>query len=124
VKKRGLPEGYVRGLEKLWGIAIKEVDTIEDSILTALAGNNDNESVLNVWNDESKPPRILIISDLSLHLSGSPKLLNLNARTVHGHAKLMRSQTTQKHGWMFGGSHKCLESLRGYFRLKNLQPRP
>ncbi len=55
VKKRGLPEGYVRGLEKLWGIAIKEVDTIEDSILTALAGNEDsNKSVLNVWNDESK----------------------------------------------------------------------
>jgi hypothetical protein len=50
-----LPEGYVRGLEKLWGIAIKEVDTIEDSILTALAGNEDsNKSVLNVWNDESK----------------------------------------------------------------------
>jgi hypothetical protein len=50
-----LPEGYVRSLEKLWGIAIKEVDTIEDSILTALAGNEDsNKSVLNVWNDESK----------------------------------------------------------------------
>ena len=59
VKKRGLPEGYVRGLEKLWGIAIKEVDTIEDSILTALAGNEDNESVLNVWNDESKSPNTL-----------------------------------------------------------------
>jgi hypothetical protein len=55
VKKRGLPEGYVRGLEKLWGIAIKEVDAIEDSILTALAGTKDgNKSALNVWNDESK----------------------------------------------------------------------
>jgi hypothetical protein len=58
VKKRGLPEGYVRGLEKLWGIAIKEVNTIEDSILTALAGNEDNESVLSVWNDESEPNSI------------------------------------------------------------------
>ncbi len=54
VKKRGLPEGYVRGLEKLWGIAIKEIDTIEDHILTALAGEESNESPLNVWNDESK----------------------------------------------------------------------
>jgi hypothetical protein len=25
VKKRGLPEGYVRGMEKLWGLAIQEV---------------------------------------------------------------------------------------------------
>jgi hypothetical protein len=53
-----LPEGYVRGLEKLWGIAIKEVNTIEDSILTALAGNEDNESVLSVWTDESEPNSI------------------------------------------------------------------
>ncbi len=54
MKKRGLPEGYVRGLEKLWGIAIKEIDTLEDHILTALAGEENNESALNVWNDESK----------------------------------------------------------------------
>jgi hypothetical protein len=55
VKKRGLPEGYVRGLEKLWGIAIKEVDAVEDNILAALASKeNSNESALNVWNDESK----------------------------------------------------------------------
>jgi hypothetical protein len=58
VKKRGLPEGYVRGLEKRWGIAIKEVNTIENGILTALAGNEDNESVLSVWNDESEPNSI------------------------------------------------------------------
>ena len=53
MKKRGLPEGYVRGLEKLWGIAIKEVDTVEDNILTALAGTDNNDSALNVWNDEN-----------------------------------------------------------------------
>jgi hypothetical protein len=79
VKKRGLPEGYVRGLEKLWGIAIKEVDTIEDSILTALAGNEDsNKSVLNVWNDESKQlseypfyPKVVELQ-LSFHIYIAP----------------------------------------------------
>jgi len=123
VKKRGLPEGYVRGLEKLWGIAIKEVDTIEDSILTALAGNEDNESVLNVWNDESKPFRIL--GHLWRFKSQvKSKALSLQCTDETGHTKLIDSQTIQKLGWMSGGSRKCLESSRGYFRLKNLQLRP
>jgi hypothetical protein len=43
VKKRGLPEGYVRGLEKLWGLAIREIDTVEDNILVALGGDVDSK---------------------------------------------------------------------------------
>jgi hypothetical protein len=42
VKKRGLPEGYVRGLEKLWGLAIRDVDAVEDNVLMALAGDDDS----------------------------------------------------------------------------------
>ncbi|KAE8443737.1 hypothetical protein EG329_001417 [Mollisiaceae sp. DMI_Dod_QoI] len=54
VKKRGLPEGYVRGLEKLWGLAIRDVDAVEDQMLVALAGDEEsNESPLTLWNDES-----------------------------------------------------------------------
>lgn len=34
VKKRGLPEGYVRGIEKLWGLTIREVEGVEDEILS------------------------------------------------------------------------------------------
>jgi len=36
VKKRGLPEGYVRGLEKLWGLAIRDGDHIESDMLGIL----------------------------------------------------------------------------------------
>jgi hypothetical protein len=36
VKKRGLPEGYVRGLEKLWGLAIRDGDHIETDMLGIL----------------------------------------------------------------------------------------
>jgi hypothetical protein len=43
VKKRGLPEGYVRGMEKLWGLAIREIDTVEDNILVALGGDEDSK---------------------------------------------------------------------------------
>ncbi len=42
MKKRGLPEGYVRGLEKLWGLAIRDVDAVEDNVLMALVGDEDS----------------------------------------------------------------------------------
>jgi hypothetical protein len=50
VKKRGLPEGYVRGLEKLWGLAIRDVDQIEDNMLEAINRKNGDQQD---WNDEA-----------------------------------------------------------------------
>lgn len=52
VKKRGLPEGYVRGLEKLWGLAIRDVRGVEDNVLLALTGDGQNDAFLDDWNDE------------------------------------------------------------------------
>lgn len=52
VKKRGLPEGYVRGLEKLWGLAIGEAQGVEDSILRVLSSGDENERIVDIWNDE------------------------------------------------------------------------
>ena len=49
VKKRGLPEGYVRGLEKLWGLAIREVEGVEDSVLLVITGEDGNDTVASVW---------------------------------------------------------------------------
>lgn len=50
VKKRGLPEGYVRGMEKLWGLAVKEVEDVEEDVLAALG---DEEQQRSVWKDEN-----------------------------------------------------------------------
>ncbi|CAL3967980.1 unnamed protein product [Diplocarpon coronariae] len=62
VKKRGLPEGYVRGLEKLWGLAIRDVDEVEDNILAALAGDKDStESPLSAWKDEANSDTLVEI---------------------------------------------------------------
>ncbi|KAL3420110.1 hypothetical protein PVAG01_08609 [Phlyctema vagabunda] len=52
VKKRGLPEGYVRGLEKLWGLAIREVEGMEDKILLVLTGEDGTETLLTIWNED------------------------------------------------------------------------
>lgn len=61
VKKRGLPEGYVRGLEKLWGLAIREVEGVEDNILLVITGEDGNGSFLSVWNDDGDPDNLVEI---------------------------------------------------------------
>lgn len=56
-KKRGLPEGYVRGLEKLWALSISNIDGLERKVLTLL-GIYDETSLTNqkfqsLWVDEN-----------------------------------------------------------------------
>lgn len=47
-RKRGLPEGYVRGLEKLFALAVNRVQGLEET-LTGLMGRED---VPRIWNHE------------------------------------------------------------------------
>lgn len=62
VKKRGLPEGYVRGLEKLWGLAIRDVGEIEDNMLEALNGDEEtNDSPVKIWTDETNSENLVNI---------------------------------------------------------------
>ncbi|RDL31481.1 uncharacterized protein BP5553_09690 [Venustampulla echinocandica] len=69
VKKRGLPEGYVRGLEKLWGVAIQGADDIEETILEALKnGKEVDTSSLKTWNDEANSEKLVNVWRRS-HLS-------------------------------------------------------
>ncbi|KFX86648.1 hypothetical protein V490_08980 [Pseudogymnoascus sp. VKM F-3557] len=52
-KKRGLPEGYVRGLEKLWGISLRNAHGLEATILKIIeTDDTDPHSLARVWNDK------------------------------------------------------------------------
>ncbi|TAQ87310.1 hypothetical protein B7494_g4346 [Chlorociboria aeruginascens] len=53
VKKRGLPEGYVRGMEKLWGLTIREVDGIEKNILSVFTGDEKSDGLRQSWSDDA-----------------------------------------------------------------------
>ncbi|TVY82371.1 Quinic acid utilization activator [Lachnellula suecica] len=60
VKKRGLPEGYVRGLEKLWGLAIRDGNHIETDMLSILDGNGvEDGGSLKAWNDEGNSENLV-----------------------------------------------------------------
>lgn len=73
VKKRGLPEGYVRGMEKLWGLAVKEVEDVEEELLAALGDENQQRTV---WNDESNSENLVDIWRKSQIFSGLERLLS------------------------------------------------
>ncbi|RFU33621.1 hypothetical protein B7463_g2710, partial [Scytalidium lignicola] len=57
VKKRGLPEGYVRGMEKLWGLTIREMKGVEDAVLLLLTG--DEGALIRVWNDDGQSENLV-----------------------------------------------------------------
>ncbi|QSS60289.1 quinic acid utilization activator [Histoplasma capsulatum] len=55
-KKRGLPEGYVRGLEKLWALSMSNIEGLEGAVLEML-GFKEGESprrkkLVALWNNE------------------------------------------------------------------------
>ncbi|KAJ5086272.1 hypothetical protein NUU61_007579 [Penicillium alfredii] len=56
-KKRGLPEGYVRGLEKLWALSLCNIDGFEDTMLAMLGTTAESagrrERVMSVWAEDS-----------------------------------------------------------------------
>ncbi|ETN45652.1 uncharacterized protein HMPREF1541_09484 [Cyphellophora europaea CBS 101466] len=47
-KKRGLPEGYVRAVEKLWAVTFARVTGLEDYMLLML--HQDRDLLMNIWN--------------------------------------------------------------------------
>ncbi|KAL4789191.1 fungal-specific transcription factor domain-containing protein [Aspergillus venezuelensis] len=55
-KKRGLPEGYVRGMEKLWALAICNIDGFEDTMLSLLGTTADSvgrrDRLISLWTDD------------------------------------------------------------------------
>ncbi|KAL3456679.1 hypothetical protein BJX64DRAFT_37757 [Aspergillus heterothallicus] len=55
-KKRGLPEGYVRGLEKLWALAICNIDGFEDTMLSLLGTTAEStgrrKKLMTLWGDD------------------------------------------------------------------------
>lgn len=56
-KKRGLPEGYVRGLEKLFALSICNIEGLEDTILTLLGATSGStgrrQRLMQLWNEEA-----------------------------------------------------------------------
>lgn len=87
VKKRGLPEGYVRGLEKLWGLAIREVQGVEDNILLVVSNDGGNDRFLDAWNDENNAESLVDTWRKSYISKELERLLSLPESVENGKRK-------------------------------------
>ncbi|BDD59103.1 hypothetical protein MPDQ_001231 [Monascus purpureus] len=56
-KKRGLPEGYVRGLEKLWALTLCNIEGLEDTVLAMIGATAESAEraprAMQLWTDDS-----------------------------------------------------------------------
>ncbi|OBT93382.2 hypothetical protein VE01_08792 [Pseudogymnoascus verrucosus] len=52
VKKRGLPEGYVRGLENLWGFTIREAPEVEANVISLMEQRHGTDALPRGWNSK------------------------------------------------------------------------
>ncbi|KAL4783883.1 fungal-specific transcription factor domain-containing protein [Aspergillus varians] len=97
-KKRGLPEGYVRGLEKLWALAICNIDGFEDTMLSLLGATTDSVSrrnrLISLWTNDGASETLheswkscRLYSALEKMLSSTP-----NASSPHGSGKRPRDE--------------------------------
>ncbi|KAL4923778.1 putative C6 transcription factor [Aspergillus undulatus] len=85
-KKRGLPEGYVRGLEKLWALAICNIDGFEDTMLSLLGttGDSVNDAASETLHESWKTCRLYSALEKMLSSSSDPS-------SPHGSVKRPRT---------------------------------
>ncbi|PGH28977.1 hypothetical protein GX50_08279 [[Emmonsia] crescens] len=61
-KKRGLPEGYVRGLEKLWALSISNIEGLEEVVLEMLGPKeielSRRKRLFSLWNSEGASEKL------------------------------------------------------------------
>ncbi|KAG0646699.1 Quinic acid utilization activator [Hyphodiscus hymeniophilus] len=100
VKKRGLPEGYVRGLEKLWGLAIRDVGDVEDDVLLVIAGETGTDS-LTTWNDEVNSDNLVEIWRKS-QISRELERLLSNIEPLTDNGKRKRGEADSQPGKKIG----------------------
>ncbi|KAJ5915281.1 transcriptional regulator family: Fungal Specific TF [Penicillium verhagenii] len=79
-KKRGLPEGYVRGLEKLWALSICNIDGFEETMLAMLGTTTESAGrrgkMMSVWTDDNNSESLHETWKTSRLFSALEKLLS------------------------------------------------
>ncbi|KAL4887892.1 C6 transcription factor [Aspergillus ambiguus] len=93
-KKRGLPEGYVRGLEKLWALSICNIDGFEDTMLTLLGTTAESAGrrgkILSLWTDDGASETLHESWKTSRLYGALEKMLSNSDPSSHGIGKRPR----------------------------------
>ncbi|KAL3470068.1 fungal-specific transcription factor domain-containing protein [Aspergillus californicus] len=98
-KKRGLPEGYVRGLEKLWALAVCNIDGFEDTMLSLLGTTAESAGrrnrLMSIWTDDGASETLHESWKTSRLYNGLEKLLSSNSDTSSPHSSGKRTRDEQ-----------------------------
>ncbi|KAK5464842.1 hypothetical protein LTS15_001405 [Exophiala xenobiotica] len=73
-KKRGLPEGYVRGMEKLWAVMVQKIPGLDDAVRKVVSVNE--EELSRIWNHHKHGEDLRTIWKESSVLSELERLLS------------------------------------------------
>nr|KAK5440401.1 hypothetical protein LTR18_007689 [Exophiala xenobiotica] len=93
-KKRGLPEGYVRGMEKLWAVMVKKVPGLDDAVRKVVSENE--EELSRIWNHHKHGDDLRTIWKESSVLSELETLLSrLEQPTAPDHKRKRDRETDQ-----------------------------
>ena len=112
VKKRGLPEGYVRGMEKLWGLAISEVQGVNDNLMHIIKKDEENDGFLSVWNDESNSESLVEFWRKSQVSRELERLLSApDQPTESGKRRRTESESYMGKTMKLGGTPSALEDV-------------
>lgn len=104
-KKRGLPEGYVRGLEKLWALSICNIDGFEDSMLAMLGTTAESaarrEKLMSVWKRDTSSESLHETWKTSRLYSALEKLLSNSEAPLPTTGKRSRNPDEELGQWEF-----------------------
>ncbi|KIW17431.1 hypothetical protein PV08_04625 [Exophiala spinifera] len=73
-KKRGLPEGYVRGIEKLWAVMLQKISGLDETARQVMLENEDE--LLRIWNHPKHGDNLHNVWKESSILSNLERLLS------------------------------------------------
>ncbi|OJJ53302.1 hypothetical protein ASPSYDRAFT_162870 [Aspergillus sydowii CBS 593.65] len=126
-KKRGLPEGYVRGLEKLWALAICNIDGFEDTMLSLLGTTAETvgrrDRLVSLWTDDGASETLHESWKTSRLYNALEKMLSSTPDPTSPHISAKRPRDEHRHSSHDPGSEWGFRIDRGSTPLSQGAPR-
>ncbi|RMZ84106.1 hypothetical protein DV738_g513, partial [Chaetothyriales sp. CBS 135597] len=111
-KKRGLPEGYVRGLEKLYSVLMAKLDGFEEAVVGLLSDEKDD--LTRVWNHQTYGDQ--------LHQTWKESNILQHLEVILAASSLVSQvDRTLDVSYLYEVSRKCIPFTEGLYVLGHVQ---
>ncbi|KAK5045674.1 hypothetical protein LTR84_009043 [Exophiala bonariae] len=122
-KKRGLPEGYVRGMEKLWAVMIQKIQGLDDTVERIM--NDNQEELLHLWNHQRHGDDLHLGWKESKILAALEKVLSQLDQTSSSDLKRKRDAADNGHTQHSQTEPRAEpDQLSAQYQVTSLRPSP